>query len=162
MLTNIDTKLKSIDPFSTEYWESSPKTKSMPPPSRSPLNNLNLPNAKVTKSASVKSFFAPASASESTLPTSSKAVKNPVKPHKSKAACSDTAKVFVPDEYMPDFRAIVQGSHLSKVGLIETLKARFLDATHAVVTDTLNHIAYKTGGKKRGEQTWVLNETDDA
>ena len=67
---------------------------------------------------------------------------------------------MIPESDMPAFRAAVQGSILSKIGLIETLKAAFPASTAGAITETLLHIAHKDG-KKRGAQ-WVLNDSDDA
>jgi chromatin assembly factor 1 subunit A len=153
-----DEKLRSIDPFSTGYWEPvSTKVTTMDPP-RLPLNTLksnSLCNNSSSSSASttskpVKPFFAPAS-TYSNFSIDSAASKPQYAANKGKE------KKLLPKEDWASFKDEVQGSNLSKVGLIEVLKKRFPKATGGMVKATLEAVAQRVG-KKESEKRWIVNE----
>lgn len=97
-----------------------------------------------------KPFFAPASAfsnlsagpPQNSLPTTSKGGKE--------------KKVLSPED-LASFKEEVQGSNLSKVGLIEVLKKKFPKATGSMVKATLEAVAQRVG-KKENEKRWIVND----
>lgn len=64
---------------------------------------------------------------------------------------------MLPTEDLPAFKAAIEGSDLSKVGLIEVLKKAFPGSTGNAVKNTLEAIA-KRGekGQKEKDKRWVL------
>ncbi|EPE33469.1 hypothetical protein GLAREA_06482 [Glarea lozoyensis ATCC 20868] len=140
----IDPKLKSIDPFSTFYWAPNPplQTTTMDPP-RIPLTTIK-PNAS-TLPCPPKPFFAPASSTpSSSLPQTSKLP--PGRPKLPK---------LLPADDIPKFRQAVQGSNLSKVGLIEVLKKQFPGRQAAAIKGTLEVVARRVGVKEK-DKRWVV------
>lgn len=162
-LTISDPKLKSIDPFSTEYWAPASKTTKMEPP-RVPLDalkpsasSMNAPNTNKT----VKPFFTVASdvakisGSKAIVPgqtLQNTGLSSSSKQDKSKA---DKPKKLLPSEDMELFRNEVRGSDLSKVGMIEVLKKKFPQRTAAQVKGTLETFGSRVG-KKEADKRWVL------
>ena len=152
--------MRSIDPFSSRYWELVPsKVTAMEPP-RLPLNTLkssSLCNNGSTTFAPtagkpVKPFFAPAS----TL--SNFAIEMPAfKPPPRFATGKRKEKKLLPKEDWESFKEEVQGSNLSKVGLIEVLKKKFPKATGGMVKATLEAVARRVGERER-EKRWVVSE----
>ncbi|EHK97960.1 putative Stress response protein nst1 [Glarea lozoyensis 74030] len=137
-------KLKSIDPFSTFYWAPNPplQTTTMDPP-RIPLTTIK-PNAS-TLPCPPKPFFAPASSTpSSSLPQTSKLP--PGRPKLPK---------LLPADDIPKFRQAVQGSNLSKVGLIEVLKKQFPGRQAAAIKGTLEVVARRVGVKEK-DKRWVV------
>ncbi|KAF7933316.1 hypothetical protein BELL_0574g00020 [Botrytis elliptica] len=165
----LDPKMKSIDPFSTQYWEPivpPSQTGSMDPP-RLPLKSTNTntrqtspsplgstSNNKVSnpnqKSTPLSFFGTPTSSSTTTsLPI-----------HQGQGqgqeAKSDTKpKKYLPDSDLPAFKEAIQGSDLSKVGLVEVLKKKFPGRTGGAIKATLDLVARRVGGKE-AEKRWVL------
>jgi len=103
-----------IDPFSTLYWKKPTvaKTATMKPPQLA--KQTSLPTNALTSFVSVvKSDTAPTSMPPPPLTTSkseSKAVKKP--------------KAHIADEDMDEFKKAIDGSDLTKLGLIEILKKK--------------------------------------
>jgi chromatin assembly factor 1 subunit A len=62
---------------------------------------------------------------------------------------------MVPDEDLPAFREAVEGSDLSKVGLIEVLKKKFPGRPAAAIKGTLETVAMRVG-QKEVDKRWVL------
>lgn len=56
---------------------------------------------------------------------------------------------------MPAFKAAIQGSDLSKVGLIEVLKKKFPGRSAAAIKGTLETVARRVGVKEV-DKRWVL------
>ncbi|QSZ34152.1 hypothetical protein DSL72_005740 [Monilinia vaccinii-corymbosi] len=162
----IGTKIKSIDPFSTEYWDpiAPPvQTGTMQPP-RLPLNAMKStntlqasPSPSTSSSASSNSkvsnhktvplsFFGspPSTATTSTLPL-----------HQGHGGADAKPKKFLPDEDLPAFKEAIQGSDLSKLGLVEVLKKKFPGRTGGAIKATLDLVAKRVGGKEV-EKRWVL------
>ena len=162
VLTISDPKLKSIDPFSTEYWASSSKTTKMEPP-RVPLDTLkpsasamNAPNANKT----VKPFFTAASEHAKTSSLPAKAASQTPQSMFLPASMQDMSKADKPKKLLPSedmelFRNEVRGSDLSKVGMIEVLKKKFPQRTAAQVKGTLETFGSRVG-KKEVDKRWVL------
>lgn len=152
----IDPNLRSIDPFSSKYWEPVPsKVTTMDPP-RLPLNALkssslcnNGSSSTSSTSKPVKPFFAP------TTRTSNFTIEIPAfrpPPVVSKGK----EKRLIPKEDWASFKEEIQGSNLSKVGLIEVLKKKFPKATGGMVKATLEMVAQRVG-KKESDKRWVVN-----
>jgi chromatin assembly factor 1 subunit A len=99
-----------------------------------------------------KPFFAPPSAFSN---LSTGALQTPL-PAASKGG--KEKKVLSPED-LASFKEEVQGSNLSKVGLIEVLKKKFPKATGSMVKATLEAVAQRVG-KKESEKRWIVN--DDA
>ena len=153
-----DDKLRSIDPFSSRYWEPiSTKVTAMEPPrlplnalkSNSLCNNGSSPPAAAT-SKPIKPFFAPLSA------LSGFSIETPAH-NPPPAAGKGKEKKLLPKEDWASFKEEVQGNNLSKVGLIEVLKKKFPKATGGMIKATLEAVAQRVG-KKESEKRWVVNE----
>ncbi len=159
-----DPTLKSIDPFSSSYWAPAPKT--MDPP-RIPLNTMKAPNISNNSSGqkSVKPFFTPSTSDQNSLPPTS-LLALPNRPYSTLPAFSIATpnsgnkmgpkpKKLLTDEDMPAFKAAIEGSDLSKVGLIEVLKKKFPGRSGAAIKGTLEVVARRVG-QKEADKRWVL------
>ncbi|KAE8348722.1 chromatin assembly factor 1 subunit A-domain-containing protein [Aspergillus coremiiformis] len=67
---------------------------------------------------------------------------------------SGRSKRTFPPEQLAEFKHVVDGSDLSKLGLIEILKKRFPKVSKDVLKDTLNSVATRVG-QKEAEKKWV-------
>ena len=63
----------------------------------------------------------------------------------------------MPNELVEEFKKAVQGSDMTKVGLVEVLKKQFPKQSKDVLKDTLDAVAERIGGKL-AEKRWVLRE----
>ncbi|TGO13476.1 hypothetical protein BTUL_0069g00430 [Botrytis tulipae] len=165
----LDPKMKSIDPFSTQYWEPivpPSQTGSMDPP-RLPLKSTNsntrqtspsplgsTSNNKVTnpnqKSTPLSFFGTPTSSSTTTsLPI------HQAQGQGQEAKADTKPKKYLPDSDLPAFKEAIRGSDLSKVGLVEVLKKKFPGRTGGAIKATLDLVARRVGGKE-AEKRWVL------
>ncbi|OBT41772.1 hypothetical protein VE00_07960, partial [Pseudogymnoascus sp. WSF 3629] len=84
-----------------------------------------------------------------TAPTSSKSSSTS---SSSKSGGPGTKKLVAPDE-MPAFKLAVQGSELSKLGLIEVLNKQFPKSSKGCIKNTLEVFARREGGKE-AEKRW--------
>lgn len=116
-------------------------------PPRLPLNpmkgtsaHINGPSAKTVK---MFGLTAPASSKSSSATPG-------------KAASSGSKKLVAPDE-MPAFKLAVQGSELSKLGLIEVLNKQFPKSSKGCIKNTLEAFAKREGGKE-AEKRWVWRD----
>ncbi|KAI6717353.1 hypothetical protein PZA11_005634 [Diplocarpon coronariae] len=151
----LDPSLVSIDPFSTAYW-APPLTisTSMNPP-RIPLKTTSS-NIAISSAKPVECFFSPATdTSTKSSSHSSPGAPNPRGP-KPKDATLANPKKTMPDADLAAFKMAVEGSDLSKVGLIEVLKKKFPGRPAAAIKGTLELVARREG-KKEVEKRWVLN-----
>lgn len=141
-----------IDPYSTVHWNDigkpSPKKKEkqgaasgseMQPP-RLPLMTLD---ANTGNLMPPRSTLGPPTVDENPAKTLTGA----------KTKSSTKAVKMVPSDVLPAFRAAVEGSTLSKIGLIEVLKDQFPKCPKDAIKDTLTSIAVKQGGK---DKKWIL------
>ncbi|KAL4894572.1 chromatin assembly factor 1 subunit A-domain-containing protein [Aspergillus ambiguus] len=64
------------------------------------------------------------------------------------------AKRAFPSEQLAEFKQVVDGSDLTKTGLIEVLKKRFPKVSKDVLKDTLNAVATRVG-QKEADKKWV-------
>ncbi|KAF7596619.1 hypothetical protein BBP40_001020 [Aspergillus hancockii] len=130
METISDSVSLPIDPFSTGYWQK-PKTSE-------PAQTNSAGRSKL------HSFLDhPFSGSAPTQDSS-------VLP----ALGSGKSKRTFPPEQLAEFKQAVDGSDLSKLGLIEILKKRFPKVSKDVLKDTLNSVATRVGHKE-AEKKWV-------
>lgn len=60
---------------------------------------------------------------------------------------------------MPAFKLAVQGSELSKLGLIEVLNKQFPKSSKGCIKNTLEVFAKREGGKE-AEKRWVWREEE--
>ncbi|KNG88716.1 hypothetical protein ANOM_002757 [Aspergillus nomiae NRRL 13137] len=67
---------------------------------------------------------------------------------------SGKSKRPFPSELLAEFKQVVDGSDLSKLGLIEILKKRFPKVSKDALKDTLNSVATRVG-QKEAEKKWV-------
>ncbi|KAL8648408.1 MAG: hypothetical protein Q9226_006005, partial [Calogaya cf. arnoldii] len=140
-----------IDPYSAAYWQSAPTTTlsisssclSQPVTDRPriPLTTMNHANLPIPH---------PTSASGSLkLPTNTPAL------HSNKM--SKLPKRMVAPEVMDDFKRAVDGSDLTKAGLIEILKKQFPKQSKDAIKDTLGTIAERVGPKEK-DKRWVVKD----
>ncbi|KGO68931.1 Chromatin assembly factor 1 subunit A [Penicillium italicum] len=115
-----------IDPFSTAYWEKPKPVEQVP--------------AKARPATAIAGFLVPAVpklvVAGSALPPTSKA-KRP----------------FPPDQ-LAEFKEAVEGSDLSKIGLVEILKKRFPKVSKDTLKATLDQVAARVG-QKEVDKKWV-------
>ncbi|RFU25878.1 hypothetical protein B7463_g10462, partial [Scytalidium lignicola] len=139
----LDPQIKSIDPFSSEYWQkpSAKDPKPMDPP-RLPLQAMKSNNA--TPNKPVKIF----GLSDSLKSTTSK---------NSTAPTDDKPKKLLPAQDLESFKREVQGSDLSKIGLIEVLTKKFPGRPKAAIKGTLESVAKRVGSRE-AEKRWVIIE----
>ncbi|KAL3423300.1 chromatin assembly factor 1 subunit A [Phlyctema vagabunda] len=130
--------IKTIDPFSTEYWAS---TGSNMDPPRLPLHAIKGTSIFHNSPKSVKPFFGNGSQLPPTV-AASQATK-PVK--------------LITADALDDFKRAVVGSNLTKVGLIEVLKKEFPKQTGAAIKGTLEMVAERVGDKHANKK-WALIE----
>lgn len=149
-----------IDPYASTQWSDEAKvvvtktktesnikkeeTENIMLPPRLPLASVSVPNT-------IPSMLSPfrkqdSSGSEN---TSSDSV--------SKGRSSDTNKTIkmVQPEYLSAFKQAVEGSDLTKAGLIEILKKQFPKCSKDAIKDTLSLVAIRVG-KKEAEKRWQL------
>ena len=129
-------------------------------PPRLPLNilksnilcNNGLTTSVPTSSKPVNPFFA-TSSTVSNFAVEIPAFKRPPE----LATGKGKEKKLLPKEDWANFKEEVQGSNLSKVGLIEVLKKKFPKATGGMVKATLEAMAQRVG-KKESEKRWVVSQ----
>ncbi|KAK6820383.1 hypothetical protein RU639_007378 [Aspergillus parasiticus] len=119
-----------IDPFSTMYWQ---KPKTSEPAQTSGAGR-----------SSLHSFLG--NPSSGSAPTQDGSALPLLGPGKSKRP--------FPPELLAEFKQVVDGSDLSKLGLIEILKKRFPKVSKDALKDTLNSVATRVG-QKEAEKKWV-------
>lgn len=140
-----DPKIRSIDPFSTEYWQkpATKEVKAMEPP-RLPLQAMKSNNV-LSSNKPVKMFGLSDSLKSAGAKTDG-------------APSADTKpKKLLPAQDLDSFKREVQGSDLSKVGLIEVLTKKFPGRPKAAIKGTLESIAKRVGSKE-AEKRWVIIE----
>lgn len=117
-----------IDPFATKYW-----TTSLPTDGES-SNAMMIPPRR-TFPIHTRNIIVSASASESTK--------------------KDIHKKLVPDEDMEAFKRAIEGSDMTKTGLIEVLKKTFPKIGKDAIRNTIDILAERVG-EKRDDKRWVL------
>ncbi|KAK0128786.1 hypothetical protein ONS95_000736 [Cadophora gregata] len=152
----LDPTIKSIDPFSTAYWDPPEPVKSTMEPPRIPLNTMK------STSANINSLFAPKSSpttdfvksSSMLTPSTLSSAAQFQQPTKSTTKDAKPKKSLSADD-LPAFKAAIQGSDLSKVGLIEVLKKKFPGRPAAAIKGTLETVAKRVGAKEV-DKRWVI------
>lgn len=142
-----DSTVFPIDPFSTKHWIDETKAKanavpeasttSMQPP-RQPLSSLS-PNASQPPKSEIGIDGKPIP-----VPVQKKNANKPVK--------------LVPTELIADFKKAVEGSDLTKTGLIEVLKKQFPQCSKDAIKDTLGAVAIRTGQKEVDKKWQLMDE----
>ncbi|CAG8315767.1 unnamed protein product [Penicillium nalgiovense] len=115
-----------IDPFSTAYWEKPKSVDHVP--------------AKARPATAIDGFLIPAvpgapATGSALLPT-------------------PKAKRPFPPDQLADFKEAVEGSDLSKIGLVEILKKRFPKVSKDTLKATLDQVAARVG-QKEVDKKWV-------
>ncbi|KAI4112444.1 MAG: hypothetical protein LQ345_006412 [Seirophora villosa] len=138
-----------IDPYSTTYWQTPPSA-SIPEPSRTshpameppriPLNTINRTNVALPT---------PGLAAAGLKPPPSYANGPP----QSKA--SQAPKRMVAPDVLEDFKRAVEGSDLTKAGLVEVLKKQFPKQSKDAIKDTIGAVADRVGHKEK-DKRWVV------
>ncbi|KAL9612702.1 MAG: hypothetical protein Q9167_002738 [Letrouitia subvulpina] len=137
-----------IDPYSTAYWTTSklvqPSANSasrFPSTamdlSRIPLNAINRNHIIVPSPLATADNLKPSLILTGPQPNAAKARK------------------IIPAEVLHDFKRAVEGSDLTKAGLIEVLKKQFPKQSKDAIKDTLNIIAERVGQKEK-DKRWVI------
>ncbi|KAL8796588.1 MAG: hypothetical protein Q9182_007333 [Xanthomendoza sp. 2 TL-2023] len=138
-----------IDPYSTTYWPSAPSntastssirtSQSIMDPPRIPLTAINRTNLL--------------------MPNPATALDSPKSPANSQAMppprVAKAAKRMVAPEVLEDFKRAVNGSDLTKAGLIEILKKQFPKQSKDAIKDTLSMIAERVGPREK-DKKWVV------
>lgn len=64
-------------------------------------------------------------------------------------------KKYVPDDELEDFKKAIDGSDMTKAGLIEVLKKTFPKIPKDAIKNSLDLVAERVGNK-RDEKRWIL------
>ncbi|KAI9830341.1 MAG: hypothetical protein M1819_005722 [Sarea resinae] len=161
----LDTVKTSIDPFSTSYWQkpvpatptanqslrstnnlAGSNSGTMDPP-RLPLHAVNRTNASISPPFGNPQLDLSGGGKTPAVAFSNELNSKLPKPGKRMVAPSD----------MAEFKQAVQGSDLTKAGLVEVLKKRFPRISKDAIKDTLGIIAQRVGDKEV-EKRWVILE----
>lgn len=67
-------------------------------------------------------------------------------------------KKLIPPEDLEAFKKAVDGSDMTKAGLVELLKKQFPKASKDAIRETLGKVAVRIGGKE-ADKRWVLRES---
>ncbi|KAL6237612.1 chromatin assembly factor 1 subunit A-domain-containing protein [Aspergillus navahoensis] len=122
-----------IDPFSSSYWYKPPKA---PDPGLTNVNGLG--------QRSTLNYY---TVSPVTRDSAFIAMQN------EKRAPGNPKRAFPPDQ-LGEFKTVVEGSDLTKTGLIEVLKKRFPKVSKNILKDTLDSVATRIG-QKEADKKWV-------
>ncbi|KAL5047410.1 hypothetical protein BDW71DRAFT_42890 [Aspergillus fruticulosus] len=122
-----------IDPFSSSYWYKPPKA---PEPG---LTNVNGLGQRPTWD-----YY---TVNPVTRDSAFMAMQN------GKRAPGNPKRAFPPDQ-LGEFKTVVEGSDLTKTGLIEVLKKRFPKVSKNTLKDTLDSVATRIG-QKEADKKWV-------
>ncbi|KAL2004176.1 hypothetical protein VTN02DRAFT_5825 [Thermoascus thermophilus] len=149
-----DTANFPIDPFSTAYWQK-PKASdqgnskaSLAPgvSGRSTLHAYGMGPPSLTSQEN-------GTASQITLVVGGNSKLNAHGTASAMQAPAKAKRPFPPDQ-LDEFKQIVEGSDLTKTGLIEVLKKRFPKVSKDVLKDTLNAVAVRVG-QKEADKKWT-------
>jgi chromatin assembly factor 1 subunit A len=128
-----------IDPLATHYWSPPTSTSGLLEP-RGPLAAMKSTSASVNGPNRAIKMLGASDCSK------------PVKP----GAVSGLKKL-VSAEDMPAFKQAIQGSDLTKLGLIEVLNKQFPKIPKAVLKTTLETVARRVGSKE-ADKRWAVIE----
>lgn len=143
----------SIDPYSTIYWPdaisnstqvpTSRTSQSVMDPPRIPLNVTNRVNLLVPSHSSGVDGLKPQQIST-----------NQSLQHKP----SQAPKRMVSQDVLEDFKRAIEGSDLTKAGLVEVLKKQFPKQSKDAIKDTIGAVAERVG-KREQDKKWVIKTT---
>ncbi|KAF2269597.1 hypothetical protein CC78DRAFT_564826 [Lojkania enalia] len=140
----LETQTHSIDPFSTTYWAPEPIPVTAPTAStrETAINRLmNPPRLPLTQRPINGMLNAPTSSEKAYAAATSKAAKS--------------LKRQIPEDQLPAFKAAVEGSDMTKIALIESLKKQFPKLPKDAIGNTLSTVATRVGAKE-ADKRWVL------
>ncbi|KAJ5995212.1 hypothetical protein N7481_002189 [Penicillium waksmanii] len=123
-----------IDPFSTAYWQK--------PRAAEQVSAKNKATNKQAKSANTQLIFK--------VPNSDKACAAGALP----PPPATKAKRPFPPEHLEEFKQVIEGSDLSKIGVVEILKKRFPKVSKDTLKVTLDQVAVRVG-QKEADKKWV-------
>ncbi|PWY79574.1 hypothetical protein BO70DRAFT_50768 [Aspergillus heteromorphus CBS 117.55] len=133
METISDSVTFPIDPFSTAYWQKPRASAAEPTQAAAGPGRPSMLDAFVGQASSHRSGQEGGAA----------------------LAVGRTKRPF-PPEQLAEFKQVVDGSDLTKMGLIEILKKRFPKVSKDILKDTLNSVATRVG-QKEADKKWVCN-----
>ncbi|KAI9822502.1 MAG: hypothetical protein M1827_000221 [Pycnora praestabilis] len=148
-----------IDPFAVTYWKAPTSSiglgkddtiamksscNPMDPP-RIPLNTINRTNGGLNSNIVSQLNLVDADGKPFNTTAVTQARPNVTKSNKRPLAAGD----------LIEFKKAVDGSDLTKAGLVEVLKKRFPQAPKDVIKDTLSSVAQRVGTKE-ADKRWVL------
>lgn len=152
-----------IDPYSNSHWSNPPKQEkkaaavltsaaSMQPP-RLPLSDVS-----VNTISPFKTLMAPKN--DSAKPKQSEAspvaaAQSPNAAAKARPAKAAKPVKMIPDDLLSAFKAEVQGSDLTKIAIVESLKKKFPSCSKDAIKGTLETVAIREGVKE-ADKRWVL------
>ncbi|KAI5291995.1 hypothetical protein KEM55_008169, partial [Ascosphaera atra] len=129
-----------IDPFSSAYWETAPTIGAAQDPTHiqshiEPANPFVRPSGEAARPDCLHEEH-----------------RNVLQ---QQANANARMKRPFPPEELEDFKKLVQGSNLTKAGLIEVLKKRFPKISKDIIKDTLGAVAVRQG-QKEADKKWTL------
>ncbi|MCJ1382006.1 hypothetical protein MMC17_005118 [Xylographa soralifera] len=141
-----------LNPYSTSYWpmtqsgaiDNSTRSPTTMAPPRVPLSIIN-------KSNNILPSSSPHLGTDTKI---GDANCFPLKPSTIKPRNSVPSKP-IPSDLLEDFKKAIDGSDLTKAGLIEVLKKKFPSITKGTVQDTIALVADRVG-KKESDKRWRL------
>ncbi|KAF8424741.1 chromatin assembly factor 1 subunit A-domain-containing protein [Tirmania nivea] len=126
-----------IDPFSNHYW--------LPPP-----KSTNSTSAASSSTGNpMMSTFLSSTHSLATTSLPHRLAVNIITPH--------TPKKLIPADGLEAFKKAVDGSDMTKAGLVELLKKQFPKASKDAIRETLGKVAVRIG-EKEADKRWVLRD----
>lgn len=125
-----------INPFSNHYWLPPPKTTN---------------STAATSGNPMMSTFLSSTLSAATTSLPHRPAVHTITPQ--------TPKKLIPVEDLEAFKKAVDGSDMTKAGLVELLKKQFPKASKDAIRETLGKVAVRIGGKE-ADKRWVLRDRD--
>ncbi|KAL8723011.1 MAG: hypothetical protein Q9225_000628 [Loekoesia sp. 1 TL-2023] len=148
----LDNPRTFVDPYSTAYWletaststqaSSSRTSQSTMDPPRIPLNATNRTNLLMPNPTMALDGVKP-------QPLNMKSSVPPKGPQ--------APKRMVTPDVLEDFKRAVEGSDLTKAGLIEILKKQFPKQSKDAIKDTLSVVAERVGSREK-DKRWVIRD----
>jgi chromatin assembly factor 1 subunit A len=153
-----------IDPYSTKYWAKPAKPSSvkvekqgsavtvttMQPP-RLPLATVSANNTLLNSQGGfISATVLPLVKAES------ENIALPISKQRGRAGDPNKPLKLISPDLLPAFKHAVEGSDLTKAGLIEILKKQFPKVAKDAIKDTLGAVAQRSGAKEV-DKRWVLN-----
>ncbi|MCJ1335835.1 hypothetical protein MMC09_001109 [Bachmanniomyces sp. S44760] len=136
-----------IDPYSTAYWPSSNAS------SDQQLYNMNPPRVPLNALSGINSLQVGTSHFSSPFVSKSNSRQSNVK--STTTNTSSGPKKTIPADLMMDFKAAIEGSDLTKAGLIEVLKKKFPKTSKDAIKDALGTVAERVGAKE-ADKRWII------